>query len=92
MREGALLGESKLLSIGGVVAARQDKDDNNLVFFNSNNFLNINQSNNNINIDNYDNFIDACDNNDFEADCMKETGGATRSLKDIGECKDFDII
>ena len=92
LRVGALLGEYKLLSIGDVGAVRQDNDDNNTVFFNSNNFLNINQSNNNININNYDNFNDACNNNDCGADCFKETSGVTHLLKDNEVSKDFDII
>ena len=97
MGEGALLGESKLLSMGGVVATRQDNNDN-IVFFKSNSFLNnqsINNNDNNINISN--NFNNAYDNDKTDAN----GGGESRLGIDNDGCnlmenndqsKDFDII
>ena len=86
-----MLGESKLLAIGGVVATRQDNDDKNLVFFN----LNNQSINNNINI--YNNFNDAYDNNKSDVDCdgksrVEMDKDGCDLVKDNDQSKDFDII
>ena len=95
--EGALLEESKVLSMGGVAATRQDNNDN-IVFFKSNSFLNnqsINNNDNNINISN--NFNDAYDNDKSDAnDDGKSRLGIDKDgcklMKNNDQSKDFDII
>ena len=95
--EGALLEESKVLSMGGVAATRQDNNDN-IVFFKSNSFLNnqsINNNDNNINISN--NFNDVYDNDKFDANGDEESSlGIVKErcniMKNDDQSKDFDII
>ena len=97
MEEGALLGESKLLSMGGVVATRQDNNDN-IVFFKSNSFLNnqsINNNDNNINISN--NFNNAYDNDKTDANGGGEPrlgidNDGCKLMENNDQSKDFDII
>ena len=96
LREGALLRESELLSMGGVGPIGQSYE-NNLIFFNSNSFLN-NQSINNDNYNNIsNNFNDAYDNDksDVNGDgksCLGIDNEGCNLLKNNDQRKDFDIM